>query len=274
VFFGAETNRSAADISLHGLRGASNATDWITVGVRGSMIGNDNVATAFSDADLTACLAAIGVRSPIAKLRITGHSRGAIGAVAYASKTRLTAPLDRVTLLDEFQVGDPKAGNYHGKVEALLAAKIPASKIRGYETGNPAKVHVAGVDYRRLQNMATIGSVRLIRDAMALDPVIAAAAASERVREAGGRQGRTIKEEVESLPLPARGSLSSDAAAGAGSLQGFATAQAAAIAAIHTNQLVAFINRHDLTGWGATIDWTPYASHEFFVGEIAAELYD
>lgn len=282
VFCGAAsaTGKVANDISLHGLRGASNLTEWITIGVPGStMPGPDgteiNIATPFTDADLTACLAAAGIKSPVAHLRISGHSRGAITATAYAMRTSLKSAIDRVTLLDEFQVGDPKKGNYNGKVEALVKAGIPPAKIRGYETQNPAKVHVQDVDYRTLAHMDTIGSVRLISDAMALDPKIAAAAAKElAVNDKKRGIKRTIKEEVESLPLKKRGSLHSTGPAGSDTLQSFTTTNAAKIAAIHTTALVAFINRHNLTGWGGTIDWTPFAAHEFFVQEIAAELYD
>jgi hypothetical protein len=281
VFCGAATG-TTDDVSLHGLRGASNLTEWITVYVPGTTIpGRDktriSVATPFTDADLKACLTAVGIKSPIKRLRITGHSRGAITAVAFASATKQKTALERVTLLDEFQVGDPADPKkpYHGKVETLIAAGIPKKSIRGYETQNPAKVHIGGgVDYRPLDSMATIGAVRLIQDAMALDPQVAAAAAATTIVDPKTKKTTTVKQEAQSLTLRARGSLPSKGPAGTETLRTFARTNAATIAAIHTSDLVQFINTQDLTGWGTSIDWRPFAGHEFFVQEIAAELYD
>jgi hypothetical protein len=275
VFFGAGLAQGTGgnDVSLHGLRGASNLTDWITIAVPGTWkIVNgrvQNLATPFSDTDIADCLRAVGIVSPPASLRVSGHSRGAVSALAFVSKTQHKDILDRVTLLDEFQVGDPGAGNYSGKVEALLKAGIPPDKIRGYETQNPAKKHLAGVDYRRLPHMDAIGAVRLIQDAMSLNPAIATFASTDKVGKA-----RTVKQEVESLKLPTRGSLPSTAAEGVPSLQTWVRDNASAIKAINVPGLVNFINKRNLTGFGDSTDWLPFAAHEFFVQEIAAELYD
>ena len=131
--------------------------------------------------------------------------------------------IDRVHVLDEFQTGDPKAGTYHGKVEVLIAAGIPRSKIIGYESQDPAKIHLRGVNYITFDPglMAVFGTVRLIQDAIARDPAIDTVASATNTKRdpADSTKFLTIKDEVSSITLPTRGSLPSTAAAGAAALQ-------------------------------------------------------
>jgi hypothetical protein len=278
VFFGAgaSTTNDFNDVLLHGLRGASNTTDWITIAVPGTVVNGQNAATPFTDGDLTDALSSIGIQSPVTSLRLSGHSRGAVSLVSYVSTMKaFKGVVDRVTLLDEFQFTD-KAGVYHGKVEAIVAAGITPSKIRGYETQNPASKHISGVEYITLgpQDMATIGSVRLIQDRIALDPAIATAAASTNTTpDPQTKQMRTVKDEVDSLALPVRGTVQTTSAAASDSLQSWIAANRAKLNAISTNHLLSFINAKNLTRYPGQ-NWAPFAGHEFFVNEVAHELYN
>jgi hypothetical protein len=281
VFFGAGgvIGDDANDVLLHGLRSAANPTDWITIAVPGSTnSAGGSIPTRFSDADITDCLAAVGLTTPVTKLRLTGHSRGMVSLVAYAPRTRLTGLIDRVHVLDEFQVGDPKDGNYRGKIEALIAAGIPRRKIVGYESQDPAKVHLRGVNYIAFNAdlMAVFGTVRLIQDAIARDPAIAAAAAATRTKRDPAHRTRflTVRDEVSSIQLPARGSLPSTAAAGTTSLKSWMADRTnrRALGSHSQQKLIAFVTRKNLTRYPGQ-DWAPFAAHEFFVYEIAPELY-
>ena len=77
VFFGAGliNGNNFNDVLLHGLRTASNLTEWITIAVPGTMIGDQNVATPFHDQDIADCLSVLYITNPVASLRLTGHSR-------------------------------------------------------------------------------------------------------------------------------------------------------------------------------------------------------
>jgi hypothetical protein len=279
VFFGAGgvKGNNFNDLLLHGLRGASNATEWITIGVKGSATDDgQSFATPFSDADVTDCLAAANITWPVTKLRLSGHSRGMVSLVAYAAKMKaFKGVLDRVHVLDEFQFVD-KAGTYHGKVESLISSGIPPDKIVGYESGDPASKHVSGVKYVKFdaKAMAAIGAVRMIQDAMALDPKVAEKAAKTTTTpDPKTQKMRTVKHEVDSLPLPKRGSLPSEAPAGTDSLQSFIATHTAELAAISAGHLGTFITVHNLTRYPGQ-PWVPFLAHEFFVAEMAPELYD
>lgn len=296
VFFGAGavSGKDNNDLLLHGLRSASNVTEWITIGVFGSLDprGN-NIATPFNDSDIADCLTAAGILSPVTSLRLTGHSRGAVSLVAYVQKTKLKKAVDRVTLLDEFQFVDPD-GNYHGKVESIRAA-LPNAPIRGYETQNPARKdgevhHVAGVDYRTIdpQLIARVGAVRLIQDAIALDPTLGDRAANINTRKITDpndpkkKLQLTLKDEVDQLSLAKRGSLSSKAS-DRDSIQTWMSDHQKELNAFSLGAAVSFINSQGLGNYKAfnpatkkieNQNWARFVAHEFFVNEIARDLYD
>jgi hypothetical protein len=282
VFFGAGgvTGDEFNDVLLHGLRSASNPTEWITIAVAGTTTRSGaSIPTPFSDSDITDCLSAIGIAKPVTSLRLSGHSRGMVSLVAYAPRCGLKSVIDRVHVLDEFQVGNPEEGTYVGKVEVLRAAGIPAAKIIGYESQDPAKIHLRGVKYVTLDPfaMAVIGTVRLIQDGIARDPAIASAAAATRTKANPAAAGTflTVKDEAASLVLPERGSLPSTAAPGTASLQSWSAdpVNRRAMSKISLGKLLAFVNSQNLTRYTGQ-DWAPFAAHEFFVNEIAPELYN
>ena len=278
VFFGAGgvKGNNFNDVLLHGLRSASNATEWITIAVPGSATDDgQSFATPFSDSDITDCLAAANITWPVTSLRLSGHSRGMVSLTAYAAKMKAyKSVLDRVHVLDEFQFHD-KAGTYHGKVESLIQSGIPKDKIRGYESGDPAEKHVKDVDYVKFdaQAIAAVGAVRMIQDAIALNPSVAtAAAATKTTKDPVTKTMRTVKDEVDSLTLPTRGSLPSRAPAGTDSLQSWMAAHKKELSAISAGHLGTFITTQNLTRYRG-ISWVPFLAHEFFVAEIAPELY-
>jgi hypothetical protein len=282
VFFGAGgvTGDDFNDVLLHGLRSASNATDWITIAVPGSTnAAGGSIPTPFSDSDITDCLAAVGLTNPVTKLRLSGHSRGMVSLIAYAPRTKLIGVIDRVHVLDEFQIGDPKAGTYVGKVEVLIAAGIPRSKIVGYESQDPAKVHLSGINYITFDPglMAVFGTVRLIQDAIARDPAIAAAAATTNTKRdpADATKFLTVKDEVSSIVLPVRGSVPSTAPGGTPSLKSWMAdpTNRSALRSLSQQKLIAFVTSKNLTRYPGQ-NWAPFAAHEFFVYEIAPELYN
>ena len=125
--------------------------------------------------------------------------------------------------------------------------------------------------------MAVFGTVRLIQDAIARDLVIAAAAATTNTKRdpADSTKFLTVRDEVSSIVLPARGSLPSTAAAGTPSLKSWMAdpTNRSALRSLSQQKLIAFVNSNNLTRYPGQ-NWAPFAAHELFVYEIAPELYN
>jgi hypothetical protein len=288
---GADTN----DIFLHGLRGASDHSDWITIGVPGIV----DSANSISDSQILACLHSIGVNSAPVLVRLTGHSRGCDSVVKTVSGGLIHTAIDRVTLLDEavehvsttavLRSGapDPNRGAVRlNRVQQLVAKGISPANIVAYEsahksvnqlTGKSAKV--AGATYHDLnpECMAAIGAARLVQDAIALRPDVARDAAAI----------PAIGTQLRDLSLPPRGTFTTGPSTGGKiSFDDFCFEPASlsqppgaprkmkeSIKAIRRNPvLVRFINSHNLARYSTVSDWTPFLAHEFFVAEIAHEL--
>jgi hypothetical protein len=288
---GADTN----DIFVHGLRGASNQSDWITIGVRG--IGGS--ANTISDAQIMQCLQSVGINSAPVSVRLTGHSRGCDSVVATVVGGLIHTPIDRITLLDEAVehvstaavlpggAPDPARGAVRiNRVQQLVQKGISPGIIVSYEslhksanllTGQSAKV--AGATYHDLnpECMAAIGAARLVQDGIALRPDAARDAA--RIPAIGAQ--------LRDLNLPPRGTFTTGPStggkvnindfcfepAGPGQPAGAAPRMKESIRAIRRNPvLVQFINSHNLARYSTVTDWTPFLAHEFFVAEIAHEL--
>ncbi len=288
---GADTN----DILLHGLRGASNQSEWITIGVPG--IGGG--ANRISDAEITGCLQSIGINTAPRAVRLTGHSRGCDSLVNTVSRRLITTRIDRVVFLDEAVEHvatnatvagggpDPRRGEVRlNRVQQLVALGISPGIITAYEstnrsvnlvTGQSAKV--AGATYHDLntEGIAAIGAARLVEDAIALRPAIATAAA------AIPRIGTLLRD----LHLPPRGTFTTGPSTGSlmnindfcfepptpGAPANAPRRLKASITAIRRDPvLVQFINRNNLARYSAVADWTPFLAHEFFVAELGHEL--
>src|SRR4030095_3401130 len=96
VFFaaGGVQGEDHSDFLLHGLRAASNESDWVTIAVRGI----ENQANPIGDAQILECLQAVNIKGGPKKLRLSGHSRGADSLFASISSGMIQKlDIDRVT---------------------------------------------------------------------------------------------------------------------------------------------------------------------------------
>jgi hypothetical protein len=274
VFFSAGS--SVNDMLVHGLRGASDRSEWITIDVPGSTLADGtSIATPFSDADLDDVLGSVGLTGPIDALRLTGHSRGAISLVHAVASKKLThlSQIDRVVLLDEMS---------RGKIQSLVAAGIPRNKIVGYQV-NDSSAHVKGVhNYVKLppRGMEALGCVRMVQDQMKLNPAVAAEVAAD----------PQLAAQVDSITLPDRGKFTTGPPTGDQvNIQDFCkekkNADAIKVICAHNAQgfapsslpkshsLLALINKHDMAQLGGFVIAPGIAAHHLFVAEIAGELY-
>jgi hypothetical protein len=269
IFFsaGAVQGNLGNDVLTHGLRGASAQSEWVTIGVH-----SHNV---IRDWEITDCLVSIGIRGPIARMRLSGHSRGGESLRTTILQKAITtlSLIDRVFLLDcEDNPSPPPNGpTVVPKSQQLTSAGVDPAIIVAYEV-NVRKSHTSRVKYLSIDSgcSAAIGYVRLIRDAMVTQPGI----------DALVQANRTIVAQLDSLPLPTRGLFSTQSASGLISIQKFCSDNRAAIASIlgiqthPTNGLLSFINRNNLARFaGFTFD-QGISAHHFFAAEVAHELFD
>jgi hypothetical protein len=269
IFFsaGSVQGNLGNDVLTHGLRGASAQSEWVTIGVH-----SHNVIRDWEIAD---CLVTVGIRGPIARMRLSGHSRGAENLRSTILQKALTTLqlIDRVFLLDseENPAPPPNGPTLVPKSRQLTGAGINPAVITAYEV-NVRKSHTSGVRYLSIGSdcSAAIGYVRLIRDAMVTQPGIAALV----------QANPTIVAQLDSLALPARGSFTTQSAPGLISIQQFCNDNRAAIAAIlklqthPANGLLSFINRNNLARFaGFTFD-QGISAHHFFAAEVAHELFE
>jgi hypothetical protein len=269
IFFsaGAVHGNFGNDVLTHGLRGASAQSEWVTIGVH-----SHNVIRDWEIAD---CLVTVGIRGPVARMRLSGHSRGGESLRTTILQQAITtlSLINRVFLLDcEDNPSPPPNGpTLVPKSRQLTGAGINPAVITAYEV-NVRKSHTSGVRYLSIGSdcSAAIGYVRLIRDAMVTQAGIAALV----------QANPTIVGQLDSLPLPARGSFTTQSAPGLISIQQFCNDNRAAIAAIlkiqtdPANGLLSFINRNNLARFaGFTFD-QGISAHHFFTAEVAHELFE
>ena len=278
------------DFMLHGLRGASNQSEWITIGVPGLEGG----AMTISDAQIANCLHSFGINNP-AVVRLTGHSRGCDSLTTTVLGNLITTPIERVVFLDEAVehvplnsekpagTPDPDRGSVRLNRPKRLIENNPslAGKIVSYESTvrsqnalTGASAHVAGTTYHDLNPscVAAIGVARLVMDAMALNTDI-------RNQVETDPANRRVKEQLDRLALPPRGSLTAQPSTGTKTNindfcsepipGGTGTRLKDSIKDIRDHPvLITFINDKRLAG----ARWIPWSAHEFFVAEIAHEL--
>jgi outer membrane protein OmpA-like peptidoglycan-associated protein len=295
VFFaaGGVLGSTENDVVLHGLRGASAQSEWITIGVHGI----DGGANPIGDAQISGCLRSIGITAPPVAVRLTGHSRGCDSLVATVSGKLIKTPLDRLVFLDEAVehvslqkknpdgTPDPKRGSVRlNRVAMMVQAGISPQIIFSYEaahksvnllTGKSARVPGATYFDLKTDCVAALGEARLVEDAMALDPNLAMKA----------KAVPAIVAQLNSLhpkqaALPRRGSFTSGPSTPTRkNINDFCSdvdVKKAIKDILNNPVLMRFINDNGLTKYRKSIvpDWTPFAAHEFFVAEIAQELTD
>ncbi len=280
VFFaaGGVLGPSENDVVLHGLRGASADSEWITIGVRGIKDG----ANTISDVQLSDCLQSLGINNPPVAVRLTGHSRGCDSLVATVSQKLIKTPIERLVFLDEAVehvslrsknpdgTPDPNRGSVRlNRVELMVQSGISRKAIFSYESAHKSvnlltgkSARVAGATYFDLNPdcMAAIGEARLVEDAMALDPDIA--------RKANANP--KIITQLHNLhplqaALPPRGSLTTGpSTATRTNINSFCsepTTRNGIREILRDPVLMAFINDNSLTKYRKSIvpDWTPFA---------------
>lgn len=281
VFFAAAGVQGdiANDVLVHGLRSASNNSDWITIAVRGVPGG----AQPISEADIQSCLQGAGINALPASLRLSGHSRGCDSLMASLQPGKITSiPLiDRVAFLDEAVEHAGSTSATPGAITlnrvAIVKQKgVPPDRIVAYEVGNRSfdsfagvSVRVPGAKYFELppNGMTAVGCVRLIGDGIVRNPALGASIALN-----PGLVGQ-----ITPMLLPARGGFSVMGTGGQ-DLNQFCQSHAAAIAQIAANSgnpllsLLNVVNVNDLARFGAFQFSPGIAAHHFFVAEIAHEL--
>lgn len=241
----------------HGLRGASDASDWILIGVpaEGGQHHERGFHTISIDAILN-CLERVGRARRIDSLRLSAHSRGYRGLMETIQRRLINLALvDRVIILD---------ANHNDIANVLRGSGIRANKVIAYgvTTGN---LPLPGSRTIRLPAgcMRAIGYCRLIQDAMVTRPSLPIPAA--------------VRNQL--LTLQPRGRFTTSATPNAGqvSLIGFCNSNGAAINTIVRQEsdpavgLKRFLDNNDLVRFGGSFTAGIY-SHHFFVAEIAHEL--
>ncbi len=260
VFFspGLVTGDSGFNAALtHGLRGASDASEWILVSVRGEDPGFRTINTS----QIVNCLTSIGRTADIQSLRLSAHSRGFRGLRETISRRLIsTALVKRVVILD---------ANYKSIADALRHSGIPASRVVAYGV-TMGDLPLAGVHNIRLQAdckgaMRAIGYSRLIQDAMVTRPLLPIPS--------------VIRSQL--LTLPARGCFTTSTPTGGCQVNiiDFCRRNKGAIATIlrqeehSTAGLKRFVDDNDLIRLGVSFVAETY-SHHLFVAEIAHEITD
>lgn len=269
VFFAAAgvQRNQANDVLTHGLRGASDNSMWVLIAAPGVPGG----AFLVSDQDIRDCLNAVGIKTPIQQLRLSGHSRGGDSLVTSIVQKKITALslIDHIFILDADSVQSGKVD----RVPQLISMGIPASKITAYEVNVHAGTRTKGATFIDLAPgcMAAIGYVRLIQDSMVTKLGIAALV----------NANPDITSQLASLPLPPRGKFASGTpTAKQTSIQGFCKQHASAINTILSNEskpgkgLLHFINTNNLVRFRPFQFSRGISAHHFFVAEIAHELTD
>ena len=173
----------------HGLRGASDSTEWILVSVPGRWApgarpDSTHAFNTIDTAQVQACLHAAGRASTtIDALRFSSHSRGSRGLRETLNRRLIPSPVaERVVVFD---------AAFSSLDRALARSGIRGSNMFALNVIDPGRLTVAGSHNLSLNAgaMRAIGYSRLIQDAMVTMPSL--------VIPAGVR--------VQLLPLPARG---------------------------------------------------------------------
>lgn len=265
IFFsaGAVQGEIGNDVLTHGMRGAEANSDFVLIGVPSH--------GTISDAELRQCLTAMHITGPITAIRMSAHSRGAFSLLNTIMQHKLSniSLIEHITLFDADEFADPSGTTVTPKSQKLVAAGIPAANITAIEV-NVRKKHTPGVEYDTIipNCAASVGYVRLISDAMIIDPNV-----KQKVDA-----NQAIADQIASLPLPPRGSFTSKDPNAPTSIQKFCNDNKTAITTILSRQvspntgLLWFINVNNLARFGGFKFDFGLSAHHFFVAELAHEV--
>jgi hypothetical protein len=241
-------------VLTHGLRGASDSSEWILIGVPGAEPGFVTISTT----EIQTCLATVGRSTSINSLRLSAHSRGYRG-LRETIRTHLinSSLVERVVILD---------ANYASIATVLQSSGIPASRVIAYDVGT-GRLPMPGSRTISLSPpcMRAIGYSRLIQDAMMTRPSLVIPS--------------VIRSQL--LTLPARGcfTTSTTLTGCQVNINDFCQRNRTQVNAIirqenhPTNGLKQFLDQNDLVRFGQVFSAGIY-SHHFFVSEIAHEITD
>jgi len=151
----------------HGIRGATNASDWILIGVPGRKgpLGEEKGYYTIDMAAISACLEFCGQGREIHSLRLSAHSRGYRGLRETLDRDLVSISLiDRVVLLD---------ANSQDIADVVKRKAIPSTKVIAYRVIS-RDFPLIGVRTIPLSDecMRAIGYSRLINDAMVTRPLL------------------------------------------------------------------------------------------------------
>jgi hypothetical protein len=250
-------------VMMHGLRGSTDASAWIMIGVP----GRDPGWVAMDAADIATCLGELHPGSTydasmLGAVRLSAHSRGYRGLKeTVRAGTIPVSKIERVVIFDAV---------YDSLNSVLAAARIPGSSQFAYQVNEPRRLSATGATNVALNSpaMRAIGYCRLIADARAAAAVIGATVPSF---------SGTL------LPLPARGMFTtrSGAPASMTNIRSFVTANRAAINAIVSSEstpsgMKTYIDTNNITRLYSSSGPFPAGimSHHLFVAELAHEIVD
>jgi len=238
----------------HGLRGASDASEWILIGVPGAQPGFVSISTS----EIQDCLRFIGRTAPIDDLRLSAHSRGYRGLAETIRRSLVnTSIISRVVIFD---------ANYSSAASALTGSGIPASRIIAYDVGSGTLGVSGSTTYHLNPNcMRAIGYSRLISDAMITRPSLVIPP--------------VIRSQL--LTLPPRGNFTTLASPVLPmvNINDFCRTNRASITTMISNEtnattgLKTFLDTNNLGRLGSAFSAGIY-SHHFFVTELAHEVTD
>lgn len=249
-------------VNTHGMRGASDRSEWILVSVPGhsGLEREDGGFRTLSAPTIARCLTAAGrPTSGIDALRMSCHSRGYRGLVETLNRRLIPAPRpERVMIFD---------AAYASVGGALRRRGVPGRSVVTYNVVEPDRTGLRGARSVSLPipAMRAIGYTRVILDARVTEPTL-------RVPPAIAGQ---------LLPLPPRGSFTSlrPVPAGKTSIVQFARTHAAEINRIETGlrdparSLKDFMDGHNLTRMN-TVFSRGIDAHHLFVAELAHEAVE
>lgn len=249
-------------VMTHGLRGASDSTEWILIGVpgRAGARSEDNGFNTIDTSGIQACLHAAGRRTThIDALRLSAHSRGFRGLRETITRHLISGQEpERVVIFDAA----------YGSVDrALRHSGISGRNMVAFNVVTSHRLSAHGAKNISLpaSAMRAIGYSRVILDAMTIRPSLVIPSA--------------IRSQL--LPLPPRGlfTTASPAPAGMTNIIDFARAHRVEIHRIDHNRdnastgLKHFIDSNNLLLLGMSFT-AGIDAHHLFVAELAHEVTD
>jgi outer membrane protein OmpA-like peptidoglycan-associated protein len=272
VFFspgGVAENHGLNAVLTHGLRAASDASDWILISVSGVHVdkGVPKPTDGWRTIDIPSienCLTSIGRSPKIDALRLSAHSRGGFGLQQSLQRSLITGAIDRVTILD--------CGEFFS-APLVKSLKSRGADVIHYRINNQKAVAGAKVINIESECIRAIGYSRLIEDAMVTQPTLAIPT--------------YIRSQQLTLPLRGLFTTSTTPSSSQVGIAQFCKTNAAAIKVIVQKELqrkrdpktkdivfeglCSFVNNNDVMRSGTAFSPGIYA-HHLFVAEIAHEM--